>query len=257
MKKLLTIFAVMALFMALGSSAHALEIWEAPGYTPSTNITFNLSNPSDTGWGNPGPTGYRLVDMFQLNLSYGQAAGTDADVDAFNNWPGPNWQDPQEYILTLNLNAAEVFIYDGNGDDNDQAIYFDWTVTGWTNTILAGNLVDIDMDGSFSNGDFLQVEGGYRSFPNNPNAVEVWGGQSLATEVTGYTIDLTSGVLVVNLVNVDDDGDGFTENQGDCNDNDLSIYPDATEILDDGIDQDCNGSDLITPSPGCFISTLR
>ena len=51
------------------------------------------------------------------------------------------------------------------------------------------------------------------------------------------------GALTTNP-NIDDDGDGFTENQGDCNDNDATIYPGAPEICDDGIDQDCNGSDL-------------
>jgi len=48
---------------------------------------------------------------------------------------------------------------------------------------------------------------------------------------------------------VDNDGDGFTENQGDCNDNNATIYPGAEEICDDGIDQDCNGSDCTTPPP--------
>jgi len=43
---------------------------------------------------------------------------------------------------------------------------------------------------------------------------------------------------------VDNDGDGFTEINGDCDDNNNMIFPGAPEICGDGIDQDCNGSDL-------------
>ena len=39
---------------------------------------------------------------------------------------------------------------------------------------------------------------------------------------------------------IDDDGDGFTENQGDCDDSDPSINPIADEV-ENGIDDDCNG----------------
>lgn len=44
------------------------------------------------------------------------------------------------------------------------------------------------------------------------------------------------------------DGDGFTE-EDDCDDTNSSVYPGATEIPDDGIDQDCDGTDEITPPP--------
>ena len=44
---------------------------------------------------------------------------------------------------------------------------------------------------------------------------------------------------------VDDDGDGYTENQGDCNDAVASIMPGATEVCGDSIDQDCDGSDAV------------
>ncbi len=41
----------------------------------------------------------------------------------------------------------------------------------------------------------------------------------------------------------DDDGDGFTENQGDCDDGEGGIHPGAVDPASDGIDQDCNGID--------------
>ncbi len=77
-----------------------------------------------------------------------------------------------------------------------------------------------------------------------------------ATEICGDGIDQDCNgsdlACQPNPNDVDDDGDGMTENQGDCNDNDASIFLGATEICGDGIDQDCNGSDLICqPTPTC------
>jgi len=39
----------------------------------------------------------------------------------------------------------------------------------------------------------------------------------------------------------DEDGDGWTVNDGDCDDTDPNAYPGAPEICDDGIDQNCDG----------------
>ncbi len=49
----------------------------------------------------------------------------------------------------------------------------------------------------------------------------------------------------VSMFNVygDADGDGFRSNK-ECDDNDATINPDATEIPGDGIDQDCDDSDI-------------
>jgi len=40
---------------------------------------------------------------------------------------------------------------------------------------------------------------------------------------------------------------GFVEETGDCNDGDASIHPEANEIPDNGVDEDCDGEDERTP----------
>ena len=42
----------------------------------------------------------------------------------------------------------------------------------------------------------------------------------------------------------DDDGDGYSENEGDCDDAEAAVNPGAEEIPYDGVDNDCNGGDL-------------
>ena len=48
---------------------------------------------------------------------------------------------------------------------------------------------------------------------------------------------------------LDNDNDGFFASS-DCDDNNPFIYPGATEIANDGIDQDCNGEDYTTDAGG-------
>ena len=41
----------------------------------------------------------------------------------------------------------------------------------------------------------------------------------------------------------DADGDGWSVEDGDCDDTDDTVHPDATETPGDGVDSNCDGSD--------------
>ena len=74
-------------------------------------------------------------------------------------------------------------------------------------------------------------------------------GESAFSHEISYTVPAAP----VDPQDIDNDGDGYTENQGDCNDADSSINPGATDVCGDGIDQDCSGADVVCPDDNSLI----
>jgi hypothetical protein len=55
----------------------------------------------------------------------------------------------------------------------------------------------------------------------------------------------------------DVDGDTYTVAQGDCDDNDPTVNPGATEIPDNGKDDDCNSSTLDSSGDQALIDSIN
>jgi len=61
----------------------------------------------------------------------------------------------------------------------------------------------------------------------------------------GYgLIDVKAAYDQLLLSDIDNDGDGFKQST-DCNDNDPAIFPGAIEKIHDGVDQNCNGIEVL------------
>ncbi len=74
--------------------------------------------------------------------------------------------------------------------------------------------------------------------------VEVAGGQMVGTVITDEGVLLDSWTIGrYDRDAVDEDGDGFTPAEGDCDDSDPGVHPGATDDDCDGVDEDCDGVD--------------
>ncbi len=65
---------------------------------------------------------------------------------------------------------------------------------------------------------------------------------------------LNEGCLSTWDATVDWDGDGYSLDQGDCNDLDADIHPGLAEVWYDGIDQDCDGNDGDADGDGYLLA---
>jgi len=116
-------------------------------------------------------------------------------------------------------------------------------------------------DGFFPAGDDARWDG----IPVDANALcEIWVSKDgVSTTPFRFTALSKDGILDLGNIYLgtkadpncenagnDRDGDGFSPSEGDCDDTDPNVYPGAIEIPDDGIDQNCDGSDDIEDKDG-------
>lgn len=116
-------------------------------------------------------------------------------------------------------------------------------------------------DGVFENGEciddgFGSANGGAGGTGSTGNGMGGEGGEPPINLTTSATGTGGGGPACSTDANVDDDGDGATENQGDCNDCDPNVGPGAIEVATDPSnpmaqqsDEDCDGTvDNVAPA---------
>jgi len=123
----------------------------------------------------------------------------------------------------------------GDEIENTAHIYFDFNEPVVTNTITT----KVALNENDNDGDGFQVSENDCDDSNSaiyPGAIEICDG--LDDDCNGQ----------IPNDELDADLDGLAYCQGDCDDSNAIIYPGAVEIPNNGIDEDCNGIDLTTPT---------
>jgi C1A family cysteine protease len=172
-----------------------------------------------------GGTNYQLVSVTQLlSVPYAMYAG---EASSSTNESDPVFINSPAHLIT----TGEI------GDWNDAFT--------WGNHSLAGYLKN-EVDGSITN----EIQ----TLSISENVISISNGNSI-------TLPYSSSTGQYYYLDKDGDGYGnvfnpvwvpsgvtspanFISNSSDCADDNPVIHPEATEICGDGIDQDCNGSDL-------------
>ena len=162
----------------------------------------------------------------------------------------------QEIVLGETEDSAftEVIIKDFNGDGNPDVIASNFWGLSWWENLMNSQTTDGDGDGFDSD-----VDCDDNNPAVNPDAVEVCDG--IDNNCDGLIDDDDPNVIGQSIWYADTDHDdfgnssetltqcaqpiGYVADNTDCDDTNELIYPGAPDIPGNGIDEDCDGEDLL------------
>ncbi len=148
---------------------------------------------------------------------------------------------------------ALVHAYDAD-PTGDGGILQAWDGVQWVQlqpsagypTTLASNTVGNAMVGTAALGTWSGDSGGYvfdaaslSAYSGTSVDLRLWYASSSTSTEVGWTVARLA------LQVVDGDGDGRADQLTDCDDSDPTVYDGAAEVPYDGVDQDCDGADLL------------
>ncbi len=205
-----------------GAGVHTFTV------TYSDNVAINVDSIDDNDIIVTGPNAYNQIASFE-GIS-DDTKGTPRTATYFISAPEGRWDYRDNGTYSISMRVNQVTDTSGNSVLNGLLASF---------TVNISSLGDIHPDGVVDMTDIvcaLKILAKMECTGASSDADLNGDGKIGLVEVV-YILQEVSGVRAI-----DNDGDGYTENQGDCDDNNPSVNPGSSEVCGDAIDNDCDSS---------------